>query len=42
MIESKTGIEALFLPLFVNGVEEVEDNFDLVDYWIAHINENIK
>ncbi len=42
MIEAKTGINALFLPLFVNGVEEVKDNFQLVDYWIDHVNKNIK
>jgi len=42
MIEEKTGIQALFLPLFVNGIEEVENNFQLVDYWIDQINKNIK
>ncbi|MFC2129108.1 metal ABC transporter substrate-binding protein, partial [Bacteroidota bacterium] len=42
MIESKTGVMALFLPLFVNGIEEVEDNFQLVDYWIDQIIANIK
>lgn len=41
MIEAKTGINALFLPLFVSGAEEVNDNFELVDYWIDKINENI-
>lgn len=42
MIESKTGIKALFLPLFVHGIPEVTDNFKLVDYWIDQINEHIK
>ncbi|MDX1286057.1 MAG: metal ABC transporter substrate-binding protein [Draconibacterium sp.] len=42
MIEAKTGIEALFLPLFVSGVEQVNDNFELVDYWIDNINKSIR
>ena len=42
MIESKTGIKALFLPLFVNGSPEVTDNFKLVDFWIDQINANIE
>jgi len=42
MIESKTGIKALFLPLFVNGVPEVTDNFKLVDYWLDNVSKNIK
>lgn len=42
MIESKTGIKALFIPMFVNGIPEVSDNFKLVDYWIDQINANIK
>jgi ABC-type Zn uptake system ZnuABC Zn-binding protein ZnuA len=42
MIESKTGIKALSLPLFVAGIEEVEDNFQLVDYWIESINNSFK
>jgi len=42
MIESKTGIKALFLPMFVNCIPEVSDNFKLVDYWIDHVNANIK
>lgn len=41
MIESKTGIKALFLPLFVHGALEITDNFKLVDYWIEHVNANI-
>jgi ABC-type Zn uptake system ZnuABC Zn-binding protein ZnuA len=41
MIEDKTGIRALFLPLFVQGVPEVSDNFELVDYWIRQITQNL-
>lgn len=41
MIEDKTGIEAVYLPLFVSGMETLEDNFDLVDYWIEKINKAI-
>ncbi|MFZ5515379.1 MAG: metal ABC transporter substrate-binding protein [Candidatus Zhuqueibacterota bacterium] len=41
MIESKTGIRAVFLPLFVHGVPEVTNNFELVDYWINQINANL-
>lgn len=37
-IAQKTGIEALFLPLSVNAIPEVTDNFALVDYWINEIN----
>jgi len=42
MIESKTGIEAVYLPLFVSGMETIGDNFDLLDYWIKEINKAIK
>jgi len=42
MIEDKTGITALYLPLFVKGLPEAGDNFQLVDYWIRQINEHIK
>lgn len=42
MIESKTGIKALSLPLHVHGVPEATDNFKLVDYWIDQINANIE
>jgi len=42
MIEEKTGIKAMFLPLQVNGVENVDDNFKLIDYWIEQIGKNIK
>ncbi len=37
MIEDKTGIKAVYLPLFVHGVPEVTDNFELVDYWIDQL-----
>ena len=42
MIEEKTGVQAVFLPLFVGGLAEVTDNFQLVDYWIDQIESNIQ
>jgi ABC-type Zn uptake system ZnuABC Zn-binding protein ZnuA len=42
MIEEKTGIKALYLPLFVNGLPGIDDNFKLVDHWIDQINANIR
>jgi len=42
MIEEKTGIKALYLPLFVNGLPGIDDNFKMVDYWIDQINANIR
>jgi len=42
MIEDKTGIKALYLPLFVHGIESINDNFQLVDYWIDQIINNIQ
>ncbi|MCU0473779.1 MAG: metal ABC transporter substrate-binding protein [Bacteroidales bacterium] len=42
MIEEKTGIKAVYLPLFVHGVPGIEDNFDLLDYWIDQIKANIQ
>ena len=42
MIEEKTGVQAVFLPLFVGGIAEVTDNFQLVDYWIDQIESNIQ
>lgn len=42
MIEAKTGIKALYLPLHVNAVPGIDDNFKLVDYWIDQIKANIK
>jgi ABC-type Zn uptake system ZnuABC Zn-binding protein ZnuA len=41
-IADKTGIEALYLPLYVKAIPGVEDNFQLVDYWIDQINIHIK
>jgi zinc/manganese transport system substrate-binding protein len=41
MIEEKTGIKALYLPLFVGGAPGVSDNFQLVDYWIDQIKRNV-
>jgi len=40
-IAQRTGIQALFLPLSVNAIPEVSDNFKLVDYWIKNINEAV-
>jgi len=42
MIEAKTGIKAVYLPLFVNYNGGIDDNFRLIDYWINQINSNIK
>ncbi len=42
MIEDKTGIKALYLPLFVEGIPGIQDNFQLMDYWIEQINMNIQ
>jgi len=42
MIEDKTGIRALFLPLFVEGIPGVSNNFQLVDYWIDQIKMHIQ
>ncbi|MBN2633254.1 MAG: zinc ABC transporter substrate-binding protein, partial [Bacteroidales bacterium] len=42
MIEEKTGIKALYLPLFVHGTEGIEDNFDLLDLWLDQILKNIQ
>jgi hypothetical protein len=42
MIEAKTGIKAVSLPLFVNYNNGIDDNFKLIDYWINQINSNIK
>lgn len=42
MIEEKTGIKALYLPLYVNGMPGLDDNFKLMDYWIDQINANIQ
>ncbi|GAI36934.1 unnamed protein product, partial [marine sediment metagenome] len=38
-IAQRTGIRALFLPLSVYAMPEINDNFKLVDFWIDNINE---
>ncbi|HPF92734.1 MAG TPA: metal ABC transporter substrate-binding protein [Tenuifilaceae bacterium] len=42
MIEEKTGIKAVYLPLFSKSIEGVNNNFELMDYWINQIKTNIK
>jgi zinc/manganese transport system substrate-binding protein len=42
MIEAKTGIKALYLPLFVNADSGIEDNFKLIDYWLDQIIRSIR
>ncbi|MBN2347344.1 MAG: zinc ABC transporter substrate-binding protein [Bacteroidales bacterium] len=42
MIEAKTGIKAVYLPLFVNPDQNIQDNFQLMDYWIKEIKATIK
>lgn len=42
MIEDKTGIKALYLPLFVHGLPGIDDNFELMEYWIDQTNANIQ
>ncbi len=42
MIEAKTGIQAVYLPMFVSGMEKIGNNFDLMDYWISEIKSAIK
>lgn len=41
MIEAKTGIKALYLPLFVNREKGLDDNFELIGYWIDRIKASI-
>lgn len=41
MIEEKTGIKALFLPLQVLARPELTDNFVLMDYWLDQIIESL-
>ena len=40
-IAQKTGIQALFLPLSVDALPELTDNFKLIDYWIDQLNQAI-
>ena len=42
MIEDKTGIKAVYLPLFVHGIQGIDNNFQLMDYWIEQIKSNIQ
>lgn len=42
MIEEKTGIKALYMPLFVHGLPGIDDSFELMDYWIDQINASIQ
>lgn len=37
MISDKTDIKAVFLPLFVNPEMEIDNNFELMDYWIEQV-----
>ncbi|MFC1563495.1 metal ABC transporter substrate-binding protein [candidate division KSB1 bacterium] len=42
MIQDKTGITALFLPVHVAAIPGVTDSFGMIDYWIDQINANIR
>ena len=42
MIEDKTGIKALYLPVHVTGIPEITESFQLIDYWIDRINEAVQ
>ena len=41
MIEDRTGIKAIYLPVHATGLPEIQDSFQLIDYWIDHINANL-
>lgn len=41
MIASKTDIEAVYLPLFVNPELGINNNFELMDYWIETVKNNL-
>ncbi len=41
MIENRTGIKAVYLPLFVNHEMGIENNFEQVDYWITQIKKSL-
>lgn len=41
MISEKTNIKAVYLPLFVNKEMDVNNNFELMDYWIKEIKASI-
>jgi len=36
-VASRTGAEAVVVPLFVGGVPEADDYFKLVDYWVDNL-----
>ncbi|MBN2132720.1 MAG: zinc ABC transporter substrate-binding protein [Sedimentisphaerales bacterium] len=36
-VATRTGAEAVVVPLFVGGVPEAEDYFQLVDYWVDNL-----
>ena len=42
MIEDRTGIKALYLPVHSTGIPEITESFQLIDYWIEQINETVK
>ena len=41
MIEDRTGIKAIYLPVHVTGLPEIQDSFQLIDYWIDQILKNL-
>ena len=41
MIENRTGVKAIYLPVHVTGLPEIQDSFQLINYWIDHINANL-
>lgn len=41
MIEDRTGIKAIYMPVHSTGLPEITDSFQLIDYWIDHINANL-
>lgn len=41
MIENRTGIKAVYLPLFVNHEMGINNNFEQVDYWISQIKKSL-
>ncbi|MFC1551309.1 metal ABC transporter substrate-binding protein [Candidatus Latescibacterota bacterium] len=40
-IAQKTGIKAVFLPISVDAIPELSDNFKLVDFWIDTVNDAV-
>ncbi len=41
MISDKTGIKAVFLPLFVNSELGINNNFELMDFWIEQVKSSL-